>query len=323
MKFTESQLQSFAAPLSTSEEERCKNAIRMIRDAMKLLGYSDDNKEIRRYEEDTLAFALDLRSSTGNEITLLVQGSFANNTNVRTLSDVDVAVILESTFIPKYKAGITGKNYNFSDATFSVASLKDDVESALNKKFNNDGVERKDKSIKIHGNSYRVNSDVVPSYRFRDYSSDYIISESNYVGGIEIRPDSGGSLRNYPEQHIKNGRKKNNDTNYCFKKHVRIIKKMRQVMVENGYSSAGEVSSFGLESLLWNIPNNVYSKYQNIYRYTFDELLIFLSSDFGNLDNYKEANGIKPLFSASSKKGNYENFITNLRSFYEYDITEK
>ena len=107
MKFTESQLKNYSAPLSQSEEQRCKNAIGMVRDAMKLIGYSDEGKEIRMYEADTYAYALDLKSSGNEKITLLVQGSYANNTNVRTLSDVDVAVILESTFITEYRPGIT------------------------------------------------------------------------------------------------------------------------------------------------------------------------------------------------------------------------
>jgi hypothetical protein len=206
LKFTEKQLQTFAAPLSAIEEERCKNAIRMIRDAMKLVGYSDNNMEIYSFETDTLAYALDLHGSMGKKIVLLVQGSYANNTNIRTQSDVDIAVILESTFIPEYKANVTKKDYNFSEPTFTVQSLKDEIEQALKQKFNGEGVERKDKSIKIHGNTYRVDSDVVAAYRFRDYRGDDRFDADNYVGGIEILPDSGGKIINYPEQHIKNGR---------------------------------------------------------------------------------------------------------------------
>jgi len=170
MKFTESQLKNFAAPVSESEKTKCKNAIGMVRDAMKLIGYSDENKEI------------------------------------------------------------------------------------LNKKFNGVGVERKDKSIKVQGNSYRVDSDVVPSYRFRNYTNDHDVNPNNYIGGIEIRPDNGGNIRNYPEQHIINGKRKNNITNHSFKKQVRIAKKIKQNMIDLSYKSVENVSSFGVESLLWNIP---------------------------------------------------------------------
>lgn len=82
MKFTEEQLKNYASPISQTEEERCKNALRMVRDAMKLIGYSDDNKEIRLYESDTYAYSLELRSNNNKELTLLVQGSYANNTEI-------------------------------------------------------------------------------------------------------------------------------------------------------------------------------------------------------------------------------------------------
>lgn len=322
MKFTEKQLKAFAAPLSETEEGRCKNAIRMIRDAMKLVGYTDYDKEIYHFESNTNAYALDLYGDAGKKIVLLVQGSYANNTNVRTHSDVDVAVILESTFSPIYRVNVTEENYNFSDGTFSISELKDEVESALKSKFNDEGIERKDKSIKVHGNSYRVDSDVVPAYRFRDYREDYRIDATNYVGGIEIRPDNGGRIINYPEQHIKNGRAKNNDTNYLYKKHVRIMKKMKQILSDYGYTIPSNVSSFGLESLLWNIPNSVYLKYPSVYRYTFDELLIYLKNNFVNISSYKEANGIKPLITKEEQKEDYKSFISMLNDFYEYDITE-
>ncbi|NOU84245.1 nucleotidyltransferase [Paenibacillus sp. LMG 31460] len=321
MKFTEKQLLTYAAPLSESEEERCKNAIRMIRDAMKLIGYTDNDKEIYQYEGETTAYALELNATSGRKIFLLVQGSYANNTNVRTQSDVDVAVILESTFIPEYRATIKSENYGFTDATFTVKQLKDEVESALKTKFNNEGIERNDKSIKVHGNSYRVDSDVVPSYRYRDYRGDYNFSTTNYVGGIEIRPDSGGKIINFPEQHIKNGKRKNNETNHKFKKHVRIIKKMKSLIKESGYSLPTSISSFGLESLLWNIPNTVYAKY-SFLRYTFHELLIYLKNDLENLENYKEANGVKPLFTSTAQKDDYATFIKMLSEYYQYDITE-
>ena len=62
MKFTEEQLKKYALPISQTEEERCKNALRMVRDAMKVIGYSDDSKEIRLYESDTYAYSLEMRS---------------------------------------------------------------------------------------------------------------------------------------------------------------------------------------------------------------------------------------------------------------------
>ena len=46
MKFTEDQLKLYAAPLSETENQKCLNAIGMVRDALKNLGFTDDGKDI-------------------------------------------------------------------------------------------------------------------------------------------------------------------------------------------------------------------------------------------------------------------------------------
>lgn len=320
MKFTEEQLERFASPISQSESDKCKNAIRMVSDAMKLVGYTDNGKDIRTFETDTYSFALDLSANYGSrKIVLLVQGSFANKTNIPSQSDVDVAVILESTFIPKYRELVSDKDYGFSEGTYTARELKDEVEHALNVKFGYEGVERRDKSIKVFGNTYRVDADVVPAYRYRDYSNDFLLDCNNYVGGIEIRPDSGGQIINYPEQHIKMGIAKNKATDYKFKKCVRIIKNMREKMKENNIYVSDKISSFGLESLLWNVDVGAYRKYSSL-KFVFDEIVDFLYNNTASFDSYVEVNGIKSLFVDQYTKESYVRFVKDLNDFYEYDI---
>ena len=295
LKYTVEQLAKMASPISKSEDEKCKNAIKMVRDAMKHLNYTDDGNDIYSLEENSYAYALKLRERSSNKkITILIQGSYANKTNIPSESDVE--------------------------GTFSVQTLKDEVERALNFHFGYQGVERHDKSIKVYGNSYRVDADVVPAYRYRDYSNDWNNDENNYVGGIEIKPDSGGSIRNYPEQHIRNGVSKNKETKYNFKKCVRIAKNMREELKEHGFTVSDKISSFGIESLLWNVSNEPYIKYPSILRFTFDEVLKYLEKDVNNFDNYKEANGIKPLFTDEDTKKAYKDFVLILRNFYQYAI---
>lgn len=316
MKFTEEQLQRYAAPLSQTEEQRCKNAISMLRDAMKEIGYDDNYRDITLYEKDTLAYSL--RMTKGNvDFTMLVQGSYANNTNVRTHSDVDVAIIVNSTFISSYREGVTRENYGFTASSFDIAEFKNEVHRALIYKYGASEVERKDKSIKVNGNSYRVDSDAVPAYRYRDYRNDYYNNPDNCVNGIEIRSDSGLIIRNYPEQHIVNGRKKNVTTNHYYKKCVRIIKKMKEGMKENNIGSANNVSSFALESLLWNVPDDCFTKYTSL-KYNFQEVVDFLHDNAFLYGVFKEANGIKDLFNVSNPMDNYLRFINDLKLFYEY-----
>ena len=81
MKFTESQLKLYAAPLSESENQKCKNAIGMVRDALKPLGFTDYGHPISLLYEDTLAYAIEMRSMyDSRKIKIFIQGSYANNT---------------------------------------------------------------------------------------------------------------------------------------------------------------------------------------------------------------------------------------------------
>lgn len=317
MKYSETDLERYASPIGKTEEEKCKNAIRMVRDALKYIGYTDDGKEIRTLTEGTFAFALDMKSGSKN-IVLLTQGSYANKTNIPKQSDVDVAVILESTFTAQYRTGVTREAYGFTAGSFSAKELKDEVEDAL-KRYYQQGVERHDKSIKVYGNTYRVDADVVPAYRYRDYSRDFSFDPNNYEKAIEIRPDSGGCIINYPEQHIALGRAKNKATDYRYKRIVRIVKNIKEDMKNSGVSVSDKVSSFGIESLLWNVDVSVYNKYSSL-RFILDEVIGFLNENKHQFSGYLEANGIKPLFPDEASKKAYETFVINLGNYFEYEV---
>ena len=99
MKFKESILKQYAAPLSETEDIKCKHAIEAIRDALSDLGYTDDQKGIRLLESDTLSYAVSMRNKYSTErVHIFIQGSYANNTCVRNESDVDIAVVREDIF---------------------------------------------------------------------------------------------------------------------------------------------------------------------------------------------------------------------------------
>ena len=133
-----------------------------------------------------------------------------------------------------------------------------------------------------------------------------------------IYADDGTVIRNFPKQHILNGKTKNKFTNYKYKKIVRIIKKIRVLMEEHYYSSAYKVSSFGLESLLWNIPNDEFGKHFTL-GFTVEDIIDYLKNHTFMFDYYKEANGIKPLFTSDEEKQNYIKFINDFYRFFDYE----
>jgi len=317
MKFNEPTLKAYAAPLSETENAKCKHAIEAIRDALSDLGYTADQKDIGLLESDTLSYAIAMRNKSSSErVHIFIQGSYANNTCVRNESDVDIAVVREDLF--EYAFGA-----KFSSSTTEKANeakaLKDAVERVLKNRFTYQ-VHRGNKSIKVDGNTYRKQADAVPClslhYFYKSHLQDYL----TYQDGVVIFADDGSVTRNFPKQHIANGKAKNAHTKYYYKKMVRIIKKMRHLMSDCGYNSADGVSSFGLESLLWNIPDSHFTKYTN-YGFVFEELIRYLHNNQYILLNGLEANGIKELCPTQNEVRAYTNFINDLYNFFEYDYT--
>lgn len=329
MKFTEAMLEDYAKPLSETENQSCKNAIRLVSDSLKRLGFTDDGREISPLYPDTYSYSLELRNLIGTrKIKLLVQGSYANNTNVRTQSDVDIAVIQEEVFTTEYRTDgwypQTDANYHFTIAPTPAKAFKDEVQECLENDFGRD-VERKNKSIKVHGNTYRKDTDTVPCRRYRDYRKDFYNDANNYVGGIVIYPDNGGRIINYPEQHIANGRIKNINTHQYYKKMVRIMKKIRFLMEESNNaafkSAAQGVSSFMLESLLWNIEDKWYlDNCGNTTRIlAFKSMVEHLVIHQKLFSYFKEANGIKPLCVDDIALEKLKFYVNTLIFFFEYE----
>ena len=187
MKFKESMLKLYAAPLSETEDAQCKHAIEAIRDALKDLGYTDDQRGVSLLESDTLAYSVSMRNKYSTEkVHIFIQGSYANNTCVRNESDVDIAVmrddIHESAFGEKFELFTADKKHE-------ATKLKDAVERVLRNNFPYQ-VKRGNKSIKVNGNTYRKQADTVPClsmhYYYRSNLKDYLTPVGEGVAQITL-----------------------------------------------------------------------------------------------------------------------------------------
>ena len=294
MKYSKTLLESYSQPISATEKEQCEHAIDMVKDALVEYGYkiSDERKN---FSSDGYAFYYELRESDYSSIvTVLVQGSYANNTNIKRYSDVDVSVISK----PVIPISL--------EKSFNIFKTK--IYNALYRKFGSDVV-RKNKSINVKGNSYRKSIDVVPAYAVN----------SNIENGIQFLTDNGEKIVNYPLKQIKNENLKNSQTKYMFKKYVRILKNIKEDMEESYIQSAKEVGSFQVESLLWNLDDNVFTKYTTL-GYGVEEILDSLKIKKYSLDNYYESNGIKKLCSNLEVKLSLQNFIDDLIKYFKYEV---
>ncbi|WP_338762016.1 nucleotidyltransferase [Bernardetia sp. ABR2-2B] len=239
-RFSEETFNHWKRPASESEEARISNAISMIKDA------------IRASEE-----------LQNRNIEVFVQGSYANNTNVRAESDVDVCIMLKDTFYSSYPTGLTREHYGFTAGTNNFQEFRKSVYRALLGKFGEKGLTPDNKSIKIHSNSYRVDADAVPSFQYRNYR--YLGSRKPKVfkEGVKFYSLSNDEIINYPKINIENGRLKNEQTGRKYKRLVRILKRIRYQMIKEGVSVSSKISSFLIECLVWNIPNNIINNYSS------------------------------------------------------------
>jgi len=179
------------------------------------------------------------------------KGSYANNTNVRSDSDVDIAVeCTEVLYWEESEKGshTSGKPY---EGIWTPAKLRAELLSAMETKFPGQVDSSGSTAIQINSNSARVDADVVPSFSFRYYM------KYGSRDGTKIFKTDGSSIVNYPAQQLDNGIAKNNRTGYAYKKGTRLLKRIENAMAEDG--TFRELPSFFMECLAYNCPDNVFA----------------------------------------------------------------
>lgn len=299
-KFTEQTLENWRKPASESEEQKISNAIAMIKDAIRSHSILKDKG-----------------------LEFIIQGSYGNNTNVKLDSDIDVCVMLRDTFYSEYRDGATNKDYGFTDGTNNFNDYRSWIISAMNNKFGTANVVVGNKSIKIKSNTYRVQADVIPAFQYRNYRNDRTNNPSNFIEGIKFISSQNEVVINYPKIHIENGTTKNTNTSRRYKRAVRLYKRIKNKMIEDGLSVNSCISSFLLESLLWNTPNHIFNNAQtwndllrnsivHIYNQTKDENLC---KDWGEVSEYFY------LFHNGRKwsREQVTNFLTQMWNYLEYN----
>jgi hypothetical protein len=244
---------------------------------------------------------------------VFVQGSYRNRVNVRQDSDVDIGVqYTGNSFFDSYPKGKTRVDFGNVDGDYAYADFKNDVGRALSNHLGAQHVSRGDKAFDIHENTYRVDADVVPVFEHRRYATD-----GSYLSGVEFIPDSGGKVINWPEQHYDNGKGKNDDTRRAYRGVVRIIKKLRNVMDEEGIPEAKPLKGFQVECLVWNAPNSCFV--HDTWYACVDAVLFFLSMQLTKMElceEWGEVSELKYLVkNDETKRAQFEAFVDRARRY--------
>ncbi len=242
---------TWAKPPSETEEEKASNAARMI------------NEAIRKSP-----------ALSGKNFEVYASGSYRNNTNTRSESDIDVSVVLKDAWWSEFPAdgSLTREMLGFSSATYGLDDFRNDVGRALAAVFGTSGVSAGDKAFNIHENSYRLVADAAVFLVHRRYSGKRDADGAwLYDSGVETRPRSDPNRRiiNWHQHHYDSGVARNDATKRRYKRVVRILKRLREEMKTDGSSQAkavaADVPSFLIECLCFNATDGCFNKREGSY----------------------------------------------------------
>ncbi|MES2225763.1 MAG: nucleotidyltransferase [Patescibacteria group bacterium] len=264
---------TWSAPPSLTEREKMENAETAIRKAV----------------------AANTRLSQ-MDVSIIPQGSYRSKTNVRLDSDVDIAVCLNSTFFTQYPAGKVHEDFgNSSSEEITFPEFRGLVQVALDDYFGSAQVTPGNKAFDIHSNNYRVDADVVATFAHRHYFENGLFIEP--AGVAFLTRDTSKRIENWPHQAYENGKDKHDRTGRRHRKMVRILKRLRNKMQAEGYEEANDISSYLIESMVWNAADQSFNHttytedVRAVLAYCFNETL-----PAGSHGSLVESNDIKYLF---------------------------
>jgi hypothetical protein len=212
--------------------------------------------------EKRIRRAIEADSRLKGKVRIFVKGSYANNTNVRQDSDVDIAVEWNSwAYISR-----SNQAAKLSWAELGVTTAEHDldpveyrrwVEEALVSAFGSSAVDTGGKkAITVSRGTSTLDADVVPCFRHKRYDDP---NREPHIG-IRLYPRNGGFIENWPEQNRINGNAKNVDTRKRFKQIIRALKRLENDMLKRGVISK-EVHGFFIECLLYNLADDVFESW--------------------------------------------------------------
>jgi hypothetical protein len=290
---TKVNLFSLAAAPSETELENAARTHRMIREHL------ESDPTLAKYRIQTY-----------------LQGSYKNSTNVRGDSDVDMGSKTSDIYNPDVSRLPTESpspyaksermrfDEAFTAATYTFWDYRRDVLSSLQRKYGYETVIDNNKAIKVVGNTSRLDADVLACiehrryWRFHDYDRQYHSGICFYSKRDPHKP-----VVNFPQQHYENLTNKNTACDGKLKGSIRVLKRIRNSMVESGQWRRERSPSYYLECLLWNAPTHLFK--DNYERVMFD-VLKFLHADLTEkkgtegLLSYTQANGLFVLFHPDS-----------------------
>ena len=207
-----------------------------------------------------------------------LQGSYANATNIRGNSDVDLVVEATSVQYSNLTAH-EQRELGLGKGSYSWSEFRAEVVQALRSYYGSSSVDLSGgKSVKVLSESGRLPADVVPAIRYKLYKDTKV-----QASGITFwsHPEN-EQVINYPKMHIKYGAAKNGSdrTNGWYKPAVRVFKNARESVINGSDTLRNRYPSYFIECLIHEAPDRCFGgSYQETFVAIVNEIDARLSDD--------------------------------------------
>lgn len=246
----------------------------------------------------TIKACLDAGDYGGRSFCNFLQGSYGNDTNIRTESDVDVVMEMKGVYYYDLSSlppeQVQAFRADHSAATYSFKDFRAAVTKTLTAKFGTDVVPGT-KAVTVIANGNRRKADVLACVEHHKLTFYLTGKPEQKVDGICFFRSDGIQVVNYPRLHALALTAKNQETSEWFKHLVRIFKNARQRLIEDGVVQAGVAPSYYIEGLLYNVPAGHFGK---SYAESMFQALVYLSQS--DKSRFRCPNGQYPLLDGNT-----------------------
>jgi len=293
---------------SPAEQDRMERAERMIADAI------DAHHPFDEYRDDFRIYA---------------KGSYANNTNVRLNSDVDIVAESHHSyfhdFFPPDLAASAAPDPGWEpyEGPWTPAAWRAEIETALKNHFGAGEVDTSGEvAITIAERpGSRPSADVVPAFKYLRYDS---ADRARVVQGSKVFKKTTGSIVNWPAQQLANGNAKDSwsRTGGRYKQFARALKNGKIALVEDGLMD--DKPSYFMECLAYNVSDSDLAARATSsawFRWALATLYNNLLPSAYNREDWEEPNALKYLFHPTQKwkVEDARELVSKLWVFLEYE----
>jgi hypothetical protein len=255
----QSRLEQWIKPSGDDEVTQQERALRMVTQAIEASDLADMSYEI------------------------YPKGSYANQTNVRRDSDVDIAVDChECIYYESFPSVVPKVSKSSYTGPWHGTAWRDGVKKALADKFGKDLDSTGSTAFHLDAvEGSRPNIDIVPGYHFRKYTN---AQATAWYDGSKVYKSNGGTIINWPQQQLENGDAKDANSWGRYKEFARALKSAENRLVDTG--ELDEKPSFMMEMLMYNVQNTTLSSGTLVY--AFKATLAELRTGLADKDIYGE-----------------------------------